>query len=117
MRLPGLDTPTIFLYAVYLILGDFLLYGGGKILKIKDLKPPKSSLILIVSIFSQWVFRLYYPGKLGALLGIIVTLLFIEAILDIKFKRAVFLWLILIFSEALALLVSFLVFKDVSFFI
>ena len=115
MKLPGITLPIFVLYLIYLLLGGFFMYMGAKWAKIKNVTYIKSFLCVIISIFAQWVFRLYYPGRVGTIIGVIATLFLIEAIFETSFGKALLAWILTIVAEIIGVVVVFLIFGAVIF--
>ena len=115
MKLPGITLPIFVLYLIYLLLGGFFIYIGAKWAKIKNVTYVKSFLCVIVSIFVQWVFRFYYPGKVSTIIGVIATLFLIEAIFETSFGKAVLAWILTIVAELIGVIIVFLIFGSVIF--
>jgi len=91
------------------------MYVGAKWARIRNVTYLKSFLCVIISIFAQWVFRLYYPGKLGTLIGIIATLFLIEAIFETSFGKALLAWILTVVAEIIGVFIVFLIFGAVIF--
>jgi len=115
MRLPGITLPIFTLYLIYFFIGGFFMYVGAKWARIRNVTYLKSFLCVIISIFAQWVFRLYYPGKLGTLIGIIATLFLIEAIFETSFGKALLAWILTVVAEIIGVFIVFLIFGAVIF--